>query len=170
MKNKYNGHCLPSFLVIISFLALNFITSVDGFILATRSNINGFVVPSSISSSSTSTSTTTTRTKMIVSNNEVEDNSIIEYSRSLTREEELDQINDELALSRSSIWRKIKRKSIRGVKKVASKIGGTERVSPGALILVRAGESEFSKNFTFTGWADPELVEEGQLQMEHCSR
>lgn len=41
---------------------------------------------------------------------------------------------------------------------------------PGTLILVRTGESEYSKNNTFTGWADPPLTQEGQQEMEHAGR
>jgi len=41
---------------------------------------------------------------------------------------------------------------------------------PGTLILVRGGESEYAKNNTFTGWADPGLTQGGRQQMEHAGR
>lgn len=103
---------------------------------------------------------------------EGDDNSFKEYSSSLTPKQEQDQLNYELSeLTKVPIWKRIARKTLRGVTRVASKVTGSSEVSsPGTLILVRGGESEFSKNFTFTGWADPDLIEDGKLQMEHCSR
>eukprot|EP00978_Attheya_sp_CCMP212_P007475 scaffold17324_cov53-Attheya_sp.AAC.3 len=41
---------------------------------------------------------------------------------------------------------------------------------PGTLILVRGGESEWGHNFTFTGWADPDLSKKGVLECEHAGR
>lgn len=41
---------------------------------------------------------------------------------------------------------------------------------PGTLILVRHGESEWNRNKTFTGWADPDLTEQGKREMEHAAR
>ena len=40
----------------------------------------------------------------------------------------------------------------------------------GSLILLRCGESSWTKTGRFTGWADPDLVTEGILEMEHASR
>ena len=41
---------------------------------------------------------------------------------------------------------------------------------PGTLILVRHGESEWNANQTFTGWADPDLTEQGLREVEHAAR
>lgn len=43
-------------------------------------------------------------------------------------------------------------------------------VEPGTLILVRHGESEWNHNKTFTGWADPDLTEQGKREVEHAAR
>jgi 2,3-bisphosphoglycerate-dependent phosphoglycerate mutase len=44
------------------------------------------------------------------------------------------------------------------------------RKNPGTLILVRHGESEWNANKTFTGWADPDLSEQGRRETEHAAR
>lgn len=51
-------------------------------------------------------------------------------------------------------------------------VGSTsEKTSkPGELILLRCGESEWTKTGRFTGWADPDLVKEGVLEVEHAGR
>jgi len=54
------------------------------------------------------------------------------------------------------------------IHRVRSRKGLKSKV--GTLILVRAGESEYAKNHTFTGWADPKLTQEGRQQMEHAGR
>ena len=41
---------------------------------------------------------------------------------------------------------------------------------PGSLILLRCGESEWTRSGRFTGWADPDLVPEGILEIEHAGR
>lgn len=43
-------------------------------------------------------------------------------------------------------------------------------VEPGTLILVRHGESEWNRNKTFTGWADPDLTDQGKREVEHAAR
>jgi hypothetical protein len=48
--------------------------------------------------------------------------------------------------------------------------GGRSRVRPGSLILLRCGESEWTRSGRFTGWADPDLVPEGILEIEHAGR
>jgi len=53
---------------------------------------------------------------------------------------------------------------------VGNAIGATEKTKPGSLILLRCGESEWTKEGRFTGWADPDLVEEGILEVEHAGR
>ena len=54
--------------------------------------------------------------------------------------------------------------------KVAKKLLPRETKEPGTLILVRHGESEWNKNKTFTGWADPDLTEQGKREVEHAGR
>ena len=44
------------------------------------------------------------------------------------------------------------------------------RAKPGALILLRCGESTWNANQTFTGWADPDLTPEGYRECEHAAR
>ena len=55
---------------------------------------------------------------------------------------------------------------------VVTKSGGSKssKKQPGQLILLRCGESEWTKNGRFTGWADVDLVEEGVLEIEHAAR
>lgn len=54
--------------------------------------------------------------------------------------------------------------------KFASRVFSKKPVEPGTLILVRHGESEWNKNKTFTGWADPDLTEQGRREVEHAAR
>jgi 2,3-bisphosphoglycerate-dependent phosphoglycerate mutase len=42
--------------------------------------------------------------------------------------------------------------------------------SPGMLILIRHGESEWNFNSTFTGWVDVDLNERGRREIEHAAR
>ncbi|KAL3771691.1 hypothetical protein ACHAW5_000952 [Stephanodiscus triporus] len=44
------------------------------------------------------------------------------------------------------------------------------RSRPGSLMLLRCGESEWTRSGRFTGWADPDLVPEGILEIEHAGR
>uniref|UniRef100_A0A7R9YG63 Phosphoglycerate mutase n=1 Tax=Pinguiococcus pyrenoidosus TaxID=172671 RepID=A0A7R9YG63_9STRA len=44
------------------------------------------------------------------------------------------------------------------------------RKKPGTLILVRHGESAWNANYTFTGWADPDLSELGQREVTRAAR
>eukprot|EP00557_Chaetoceros_sp_GSL56_P007505 CAMPEP_0176496534 /NCGR_PEP_ID=MMETSP0200_2-20121128/11244_1 /TAXON_ID=947934 /ORGANISM="Chaetoceros sp., Strain GSL56" /LENGTH=724 /DNA_ID=CAMNT_0017894491 /DNA_START=1078 /DNA_END=3252 /DNA_ORIENTATION=- len=98
-----------------------------------------------------------------------EDNSIEKYSRCLTPSQERDQINEELGFKVDSRWKKAAKKPVKFVgKTIRRTLEGTK--SPGTLILVRGGESEFSRNFTFTGWSDPPLTSQGELEMEHAGR
>lgn len=94
-----------------------------------------------------------------------DDNSIEEYSRCLSPKEEKAQINEELGFKQDS---RLKR-SLKSMGR-AIKSSFQERKSPGTLILVRGGESLYSKNYTFTGWLDPDLTKDGVLQMEHAGR
>ena len=63
------------------------------------------------------------------------------------------------------------RQAIRLPLKAAKKVIFPKKVKePGTLILVRHGESEWNKNKTFTGWADPDLTEQGRREVEHAAR
>mmetsp|Transcript_33539 Transcript_33539/g.115360 ORF Transcript_33539/g.115360 Transcript_33539/m.115360 type:complete len:766 (-) Transcript_33539:67-2364(-) len=42
--------------------------------------------------------------------------------------------------------------------------------TPGTLILVRHGESLWNENSTFTGWADVDLSQRGEREIEHAAR
>mmetsp|Transcript_15366 Transcript_15366/g.22994 ORF Transcript_15366/g.22994 Transcript_15366/m.22994 type:complete len:741 (-) Transcript_15366:121-2343(-) len=99
----------------------------------------------------------------------INDNSIEEYSSSLTPRQERDQIKEELGFKVESKLKKVIKTPLRKIRKFAKRaVAGKKQ--PGALILVRGGESEFSKNFTWTGWLDPPLTPAGYLQMEHAGR
>lgn len=54
--------------------------------------------------------------------------------------------------------------------KTAKRILYPKQVEPGTLILVRHGESLWNKNKTFTGWADPDLTDQGRREVEHAAR
>jgi hypothetical protein len=54
--------------------------------------------------------------------------------------------------------------------KAAKRILYPKPVEPGTLILVRHGESQWNKNKTFTGWADPDLTDQGRREVEHAAR
>ncbi|KAG7342738.1 phosphoglyceromutase [Nitzschia inconspicua] len=41
---------------------------------------------------------------------------------------------------------------------------------PGKLILLRCGQSEWNANGTFTGWADPDLTQQGIQECQHAAR
>jgi len=47
---------------------------------------------------------------------------------------------------------------------------GKKVCEPGALILVRHGESVWNANKTFTGWSDPDLSVDGVREVEHAAR
>jgi len=42
--------------------------------------------------------------------------------------------------------------------------------APGTLVLVRHGESTWNANSTFTGWADVDLSQRGEREVEHAAR
>ena len=52
----------------------------------------------------------------------------------------------------------------------ATRAGDGAKRRPGSLILLRCGESEWTRDGRFVGWADPDLVPEGVLQVEHAGR
>lgn len=55
--------------------------------------------------------------------------------------------------------------------RVIRRISNGKKVKePGALILVRHGESLWNQNKTFTGWSDPDLSADGVREVEHAAR
>jgi 2,3-bisphosphoglycerate-dependent phosphoglycerate mutase len=67
--------------------------------------------------------------------------------------------------------RSILKRALRVPMKAANRVFSKKPVKePGTLILVRHGESEWNKNKTFTGWADPDLTEQGRREVEHAAR
>jgi len=66
--------------------------------------------------------------------------------------------------------RPLLQKTLRLPFRAAKKILSRGAVEPGTLILVRHGESEWNKNKTFTGWADPDLTDQGKREVEHAAR
>jgi len=136
----------------------------------------------------------TTTTLLHLSSNE-EEITIDQYSRCLSPTEEKQSIKKET--SQYSIidprpkWQSNLLKPIKFTGRSLSKIGNSvtkvgssikrivvsnsggsksSKKQPGQLILLRCGESEWTKNGRFTGWADVDLVEEGVLEIEHAAR
>jgi hypothetical protein len=72
-----------------------------------------------------------------------------------------------LQRSKLSVFQQAMKFPVKMAKNVLSR---GRRVEPGTLILVRHGESEWNKNKTFTGWADPDLTEQGRREVEHAAR
>jgi len=50
------------------------------------------------------------------------------------------------------------------------KLSITTPTKPGKLILLRCGQSEWNANGTFTGWADPDLTQQGIQECQHAAR
>ena len=140
-----------------------------------------------------STTTTTSTQLHSTSSNEEEQITIDQYSRCLSPYEEKQSIKKET--SQYSIidprpkWQSNLLKPINFTGRSLSKLGNSvtkvgssiKRIvrsgnakssskQPGQLILLRCGESEWTKNGRFTGWADVDLVEEGVLEIEHAAR
>lgn len=140
-------------------------------------------------------STTTTTLLHSTTSNEEEQITIDQYSRCLSPTEEKQSIKKET--SQYSIidprpkWQSNLLKPIKFTGKSLSKLGNSvtkvgssikrivvsksgnstsSKKQPGQLILLRCGESEWTKNGRFTGWADVDLVEEGVLEIEHAAR
>lgn len=84
-------------------------------------------------------------------------------------EEDEDGYKKMMEKERSPFWRRVLMKPFRvGYKGMLRITGATKE--PGTLILVRHGESEWNANKTFTGWADPDLSEQGVRETEHAAR
>ena len=65
------------------------------------------------------------------------------------------------------MWQKVLLAPIQVTKKLLPK---KAKKNPGALILLRCGESTWNANQTFTGWADPDLTAAGYQECEHAAR
>lgn len=65
------------------------------------------------------------------------------------------------------MWQKVLLAPIKVTKKILPK---KAKKKPGALILLRCGESTWNANQTFTGWADPDLTAAGYQECEHAAR
>ena len=114
-----------------------------------------------------------------------EEITIDQYSRCLSPYEEQSAIDKESTqykiIDSRPAWQNTLLKPIKLTKKGISKVGRVSRKvigvkkdvggkKPGSLILMRCGESEWTKDGRFTGWADPDLVKEGVLKIEHAAR
>jgi 2,3-bisphosphoglycerate-dependent phosphoglycerate mutase len=89
-----------------------------------------------------------------------------EYSNSLSpKQERADVLSEGIEYNgKSPLWKKAVRYPAYLARKVLPK------TKPGALVLLRCGQSEFNANQTFTGWKDPDLTEEGVRECEHAAR
>lgn len=89
-----------------------------------------------------------------------------EYSNSLSpKEERKDVLMEGIEYNgKMPIWKKAVRYPVDAARKVLPK------TKPGALIMLRCGQSEYNVNQTFTGWMDPDLTEEGVRECEHAAR
>ena len=112
--------------------------------------------------------------------NPEEDFTIDQYSRCLSPYQEKQLIKAESSqyavIDTRPQWQSTLLKPVKFVGRVAKKVGETVGAreetnnKPGSLILLRCGESEWTKSGRFTGWADPDLVREGVLEIEHAGR
>ena len=89
-----------------------------------------------------------------------------EYSNSLSpKEERADVLSEGTEFNgKIPLWKR----AYRYPANLASKV--LPKTKPGALVLLRCGQSEFNANQTFTGWMDPDLTEEGVRECEHAAR
>lgn len=91
------------------------------------------------------------------------------YSRCLSPREAKQSVKNESRqysiIDRKPKWQKPLSLVSKGVKKVI-----TKPKKPGSLILLRCGESKWTKTGRFTGWADPDIIKPGILEMEHAAR
>ena len=101
------------------------------------------------------------------------------YSRDLSPDEERAAVTSETRkysiVDSSPRWQRALRRAGRPVTKLSKAAsaaigrGGRAR-RPGSLILLRCGESEWAKSGRFTGWADPDLIQDGVNEIEHAGR
>lgn len=106
---------------------------------------------------------------LYMSESSPDDNSFVDYSSSLTPRQEWDQINSELGFAQDRNWKRFLKRPLKIIGKSISKLVESEKKT-GTLILVRCGESEYSGNYTFTGWLDADLTKNGQSMMRHAGR
>ena len=83
------------------------------------------------------------------------------------REMEEDGYGD-LQRKKRSVMKKLVKKAYKSTRRIITRKQPIQE--PGTLILVRHGESEWNANKTFTGWADPDLTEQGTREIEHAAR
>ena len=74
----------------------------------------------------------------------------------------------EMQRRRRSFVKKVLRRGYKSARRIIKREQPIQE--PGTLILVRHGESEWNANKTFTGWADPDLTENGTREVEHAAR
>ena len=154
--------------------------------------INAFAPPKPLLSNHPSSSTTTivlhsSSSSSSSSTTAEEEITIDQYSRCLSPYEERQSIKNETSqysiIDTQPKWQRIILKPFKLVGRATNKVGRTlskvlsgseagesSQKKPGQLILLRCGESEWTKSGRFTGWADPDLVKEGVLEIEHAAR
>ena len=160
--------------------------------------INAFATPKPLLSNHPSSSTTTivlhsSSSSSSSSTTAEEEITIDQYSRCLSPYEERQSIKNETSqysiIDTQPKWQRIILKPFKLVGRATNKVGRTlsqvvssvsgssegegsalQKKKPGQLILMRCGESEWTKSGRFTGWADPDLVKEGVLEIEHAAR
>ena len=92
------------------------------------------------------------------------------YARDMDPREARCQVDREtkefVIVDRTSLWLRALRKTFRVL------FGGNRKLKkkPGKLILMRCGTSLCNQNQTFTGWADPDLTEQGIAECQHAAR
>jgi len=104
------------------------------------------------------------------------DDGLEQYSRCLSPVEARRSVRDEsnrysIIDSRKTLLGRIARGPARLLGRAVAGVAGRRGAKkPGSLILLRCGESEWTKTGRFTGWADPDLIREGVLEVEHAGR
>lgn len=94
-----------------------------------------------------------------------------EYARCLTPRAQRKQVDSESSqysvIDQRPAWQRAALAPLRLGRKLLPQ---KAKPKPGALILIRCGESTWNLNQTFTGWADPDLTADGQRECEHAAR
>lgn len=148
---------MKALLLPLQLLSLTIATAL----LSSASLTFAFAPPSSITSSQ--------RSSALHSSTQDEEFTIEGYSRCLSPAEAKRSVKNESRqysiIDRNPKWQK----PLSVVSKVAKKVV-TRKKKPGSLILLRCGESKWTKTGRFTGWADPDIIQPGILEMEHAAR